>query len=70
MHLDRLVEQQLEEEGVEDPSRWAACLVKLAWQAAKCLSPVAMTAYGTIDPRQYIKVPAWKFCQAVLHGFV
>lgn len=57
-HLGALVAQQLAAEGLVGSAAeaWGPVLVRLAQQAAACLSPTAITANGVIDPRHYIKV--------------
>ena len=55
-HLEALVQQLLQAEGVEDAEAWQPVLCQLAQQAAAALSPTAAVAHGKLDPRHYIKV--------------
>lgn len=55
-HLEALVRQLLQAEGVEAVDAWAPLLCELAATAAGALSPTAAAAHGKLDPRHYIKV--------------
>eukprot|EP00200_Dunaliella_tertiolecta_P011595 CAMPEP_0202390878 /NCGR_PEP_ID=MMETSP1127-20130417/91024_1 /ASSEMBLY_ACC=CAM_ASM_000462 /TAXON_ID=3047 /ORGANISM="Dunaliella tertiolecta, Strain CCMP1320" /LENGTH=542 /DNA_ID=CAMNT_0048993239 /DNA_START=67 /DNA_END=1691 /DNA_ORIENTATION=- len=55
-HLQRLVGQLLEAEGVADPGAWVGVLTRLACDAAALVLPPAMVNNGVLDPRHYIKV--------------
>eukprot|EP00983_Pelagomonas_calceolata_P084254 1156319-Pelagomonas_calceolata.AAC.26 len=57
-HLQRLVGQLLEAEGVADPGAWVGVLTRLACDAAALVLPPAMVNNGVLDPRHYIKVGA------------
>lgn len=55
-HLEALVAQLLEAEGVPPQAGWAPVVCSLAQAAAGALSPTAAVAHGKLDPRHYIKV--------------
>lgn len=57
-HLEALVRQLLQAEGVQAVDAWAPLLCELAGTAAAALSPTAAAAHGKLDPRHYIKVGA------------
>lgn len=57
-HLEALVHQLLDAEGVEAVGEWVPVVCQLAQQAAAALSPSAAVAHGKLDPRFYIKVSA------------
>ncbi len=58
LHLQDIVQQLLDSEGVQDCSTWLPVVVRLATTAAGMVSPMAAAAAegGSIDPRRYIKV--------------
>ncbi|PRW32495.1 FAB FYVE-domain PI-3,4-kinase [Chlorella sorokiniana] len=55
-HLEALVRQLLQAEGIQTVDAWAPLLCELAGMAAAALSPTAAAAHGKLDPRHYIKV--------------
>lgn len=57
-HLEALVAQLLDGEGVAEAAAWGPRICELAQAAAAGLSPTAAAATGRLDPRHYIKVGA------------